>query len=159
MCCAPGWVASTSSRRRRNVPAWLDVSVFGITLFVMLVGLVGLVVPIFPGILVIWLAALGYGILVGFTTPGIVLFVLISILMVAGVTADNLLMGAGARRSGAAWSSIVLGMLAGVLGTLVFPPIGGLIAAPLAVLFPEYMRGRDIDKAWQATRGLAMGWG
>ena len=141
------------------MPSWLDVSIFGLTLFVMLVGLVGLVIPVFPGVLVIWLAALGYGVVTGFETLGIVIFIILTVLMIIGVTVDNVLMGAGARRGGAAWSSVIVGMLAGILGTLLVPPIGGLVAAPGAVLLMEYLRGRDWDRAWQATRGLALGWG
>lgn len=141
------------------MPSWLDVSIFGLTLFVMLVGLVGLVIPVFPGVLVIWLAALGYGVVTGFDTLGIVIFIILTVLMIIGVTVDNVLMGAGARRGGAAWSSVIVGMLAGILGTLLVPPIGGLVAAPGAVLLMEYLRGRDWDRAWQATRGLALGWG
>lgn len=141
------------------MPAWLDISIFGITLFVMLVGLVGLIIPVFPGIVVIWLASLGYGIVTGFSNPGILIFILLSVLMVGGVTVDNLLMGGGARRAGASWSSILVALLAGILGTLLLPPIGGLIAAPAAVLLMEFLRGRDWGQAWRATRGLAVGWG
>jgi hypothetical protein len=138
---------------------WAEVSSFGITLFFMLIGLAGLVIPIFPGIMVIWLAALGYGVVTGFTTLGTILFVLITLLMLVGITIDNVLMGAGARQGGASWLSIIVGMVAGVVGTLIFPPIGGFIAAPAAILLLEYSRGRDLEKAWRATRGLAMGWG
>jgi uncharacterized protein YqgC (DUF456 family) len=141
------------------LPTWLDISVFGLTLFVMLVGLFGLIIPIFPGIIVIWLAALGYGIVTGFGTLGWVIFAILTVLMLVGVTVDNVLMGAGARRGGASWGSILVGLLAGVVGTFLFPPVGGLIAAPAAVLLLEYLRGRDWERAWQATRGLAMGWG
>ena len=69
----------------------------------LLIGLFGLIVPIFPGITVIWLAALLYGIITGFDTLGIVLFVLITIGMLVGISVDNILMGAGARRGGASW--------------------------------------------------------
>jgi uncharacterized protein YqgC (DUF456 family) len=138
---------------------WLNISIFGITLLVMLVGLFGLVVPLFPGIVVIWLGALGYGILATFNTVGIVFFVLITILMLVGVMIDNVLMGVGARRGGASWLSIGLGMLAGILGTLLVPPIGGLIAAPLAVFLVEYLRVGDWAKVVEAVRGLATGWG
>jgi uncharacterized protein YqgC (DUF456 family) len=141
------------------LPAWLDISIFGLTLLVMLVGLFGMIIPIFPGVIVIWLAALGYGIVSGFGTLGWVIFAILTVLMLVGVTVDNLLMGAGARRGGASWGSILIGLLAGVVGTFVFPPLGGLIAAPAAVLLLEYLRGRDWDRAWQATRGLALGWG
>jgi len=138
---------------------WLNISIFGITLLVMLVGLFGLVVPLFPGIMVIWLGALGYGILAKFNTVGIVFFVLITILMLIGVTIDNVLMGVGARRGGASWLSIGLGMVAGIIGTLLMPPIGGLIAAPLAIFIVEYLRVGDWAKVVEAVRGLATGWG
>jgi len=72
---------------------WLDTSITAITLIIMLIGLFGLVIPIFPGIFVIWLAALGYGAVTGFSTLGVVLFVLITLLMVIGIVIDNFLMG------------------------------------------------------------------
>jgi uncharacterized protein len=141
------------------MPSWLDASIFGITIFIMLVGLVGIMVPFFPGIVIIWLAALFYGIVVGFTTLGWVLFFLITLAGIAGVTVDNVLMGLGARRGGASWWTIGVAWAAGILGTIVFPPFGGLIAAPLSVLVIEYYRVRDWKKARSAFSGLAVGWG
>jgi uncharacterized protein YqgC (DUF456 family) len=141
------------------MPNWLHTSLFVLTQAVILVGLFGLIVPVFPGVVIIWLATLGYGIVKGFSTLGIVLFVIITLLMVGGTLVDNVLMGAGARKQGASWSTIIVALVAGVLGTLFFPPIGGLIAAPLAVLALEYMRSKDINQAWNALKGLAAGWG
>lgn len=141
------------------MPAWLSASIFWVSLVIMLVGLFGLIIPIFPGIVVIWLTALGYGVVTGFTTLGWVLFAVITVLLFVGVTIDNVLMGARAHKEGAAWSSLLLGMLAGILGTIFFPPIGGLIAAPLVVLLLEYLRQHDINKALRTLRGLAIGWG
>jgi uncharacterized protein YqgC (DUF456 family) len=50
-------------------------------------------------------------------------------------------------------------MLAGILGTIIFPPLGGLIATPLVVLLLEYLRQRDFKKALASLRGIAVGWG
>jgi len=142
-----------------SLPAWLSDAIFVVTLIIMLVGLFGLIVPIFPGIIVIWLAALGYGAVSGFNTLGWVLFVVLTVLMITGATIDNVLMSAKAHKEGAAWYTIGLGMLAGILGTILFPPFGGLIAAPLVVWLLEYMRQRDVGKALASLRGLAIGWG
>jgi uncharacterized protein YqgC (DUF456 family) len=131
----------------------------GITLFFMLVGLFGLIVPIFPGTVIIWLAALGYGLVSGFGRLGVVIFIALTALMLASTLLDNLFMGAGARKGGASWATIIVAILAGVVGTIVFPPIGGFIAAPLAVFVLEYARLKDVEKAWQALRGLATGLG
>jgi uncharacterized protein YqgC (DUF456 family) len=111
------------------------------------------------GITVIWLAALLYGIITGFDTLGIVLFVLITIGMLVGISVDNILMGAGARRGGASWLTIAVGLVAGIIGTVIFPPFGGLIAAPLAIFLLEVLRNRQWRSGWRATRGLALGWG
>lgn len=136
----------------------------GMTLFVviqlfMLLGLVVLVIPIFPGLVVMWLAALVYGLIAGWEPLGIVLFVIITILMIVGSLIDNLMMGAGARKSGASWLTIGVALGAGILGTLILPPFGGLIAAPLSVLLLEYRRIGDWEKAWASLRGLIAGWG
>ena len=141
------------------MPAWLSTTIFWTTLVIMFVGLFGLVVPVFPGIAVIWLAALGYGVATGFTTLGWVLFAVITVLFITGAVIDNVMMSAKAHKEGAAWSSLVLGILAGILGTIFFPPFGGLIAAPLVLLLLEYLRQRDFKKALATLRGLAIGWG
>jgi uncharacterized protein YqgC (DUF456 family) len=141
------------------MPAWLSASIFAITLVIMLVGLFGLIVPIFPGIVVIWLAYLGYGLVTHFNTLGWVFFGVNTLLMLVGVTIDNVLMSAKAHKEGAAWSSLVLGMLGGVVGTIVFPPLGGILAAPLVVLLFEYLRQRDLKNALRTVKGLLIGWG
>ena len=130
-----------------------------ITLVVMLVGLIGLVIPIFPGTLVIWLAALGYGLIKGFNTLGIAIFAVLTILMAVSLVIDNVLMGAGARNRGASWCTTAIALVAGILGTIFFPPLGGLIAAPLAILLFEFLRLKDLRQAWSAFIGLAAGWG
>lgn len=141
------------------MPNWLEILLTVLILLVMLAGLLGLVIPAFPGLTVMWLAALGFGVIHGFSTLGIVLFVLLTLLMIGGNVVDNLLMGAGARKGGAAWASVIVSLVAGILFTLIFPPFGGLIAAPLAVFLLELYRLRDWRKAWRATFGLAAGWG
>ena len=137
----------------------LTFSVFGIIQIFMLIGLLGSLIPIFPGLAIMWFAALGYGIVNGFSTVGIILFIVLTVLAVVGTLIDNIMMGAGARKGGASWLTIAVALIAGVLGTFLYPPIGGIIAAPLAVLLLEYVRLRDINQAWQALRGLATGWG
>jgi uncharacterized protein YqgC (DUF456 family) len=129
------------------------------TFLFMLVGLFGLVIPIFPGGVIIWLASLFYGIASGFTTWGWVFFIFITLLAIAGSLVDNVLMGAEARRQGASWWSLFFAAVGGVLGTLFFPPFGGLIGAPLFLLLSEWWQHRDWKKALKTTRGLATGWG
>ncbi|NPA92450.1 MAG: DUF456 domain-containing protein [Chloroflexi bacterium] len=138
---------------------WFNLSLRLVTLLVMLVGLVGLVIPIFPGIIVIWLAALGYGLAVGFGGSGGWVFAVLTVLMLVGAFADNVLTAKGAHEGGAAWYSILASIVAGLVGTYWAPPFGGLIAAPLTLLGVEYWRKRNLKEAWQAARGYLWGCG
>jgi len=89
----------------------------------MLVGLIGLVVPIFPGADHV---AGGAGLRhrSGFGTLGIVIFVLISLLALIGSLADNLFMGPG-RARGRLLAFDLRGAGGWHLGTIIFPPSAG----------------------------------
>ncbi len=141
------------------MPPWLEVVTKALITLTMLVGLFGLVIPIFPGNVVMWVAALVYGIIFGFGTKGVIIFILLTILMIIAALADNVLMGAKARDKGASWMSIFLALGAGVLFTLFFPPIGGIIAAPLVLFASEYLRLKDRGKAIEVMQALLAGWG
>jgi uncharacterized protein YqgC (DUF456 family) len=136
-----------------------DALIFGLVPVVMLVGLFGLVIPIFPGGTVIWLAGLGYGLKFGFDTAGWIIFGIMTVLMLVSGAADNVLMGAKAHQEGASWLGIIIGLLAGLLGTIFFPPFGGIVGAPVALFVAEYIRLGDHNQALKVTRGLLLGWG
>jgi uncharacterized protein YqgC (DUF456 family) len=138
---------------------WQDITLFIVVQIIMLVGLFGNFVPFFPGVVVMWLAALGYALLHGWSTLGVVLFVIITLLMIFSTLVDNLLMGVGAFKGGATWWTIVIALVAGVVFTFIFPPFGGLIAAPLTVLMIEWIRLRDFKLALKSFGGMAAGYG
>jgi len=145
------------------MPEWLNLSLDILTkavvLSTMLFGLLGLVVPVMPGLVIIWLAALGYGIVEGFGTLGWVMFAIMTILMLGGSFVDNIFMGAKARTSGASWISIAVALVAGIVGNFVVPVIGGLLAALLALFIAEWIRRRDWKEALTATKGMVIGCG
>jgi len=141
------------------MPSWLQLSVEVITLALMLFGLLGLVIPIFPGSLIIWLASLGYGIVAKFDTLGWVMFALITLLMLVSVFIDDILVGAKARKSGASWLSVGVALVLGVAGNFVVPVLGGFIASLLALFIVEWIRRRNRKEAWKASLGLMAGYG
>ncbi len=130
-----------------------------LTLGFMLIGLVGLIVPIFPGLVVIWLAALIYGIAVGFGIKGWIIFILISVLALVGGIVDNIFMGTKAREGGAAWISIWISYVAGIIFSLVFTPLMGLVAAPAGLFVSELIHRRDWRPALKTVRAMIIGWG
>src|SRR5450759_2117580 len=132
-----------------------------VLLAVMLFGLASLVIlPVLPGLVIIWAAALGYGVLGHFTSAAaIVLMVIITILMVSGSLIDNILMGASARKTGASWVSVTASLLAGVAGSIIWPPLGGVLFSLLALFGAEFLRLHNLRKALISTRGMAIGCG
>ena len=138
-----------------NLGPFLESLFIAIAFLVMIFSLIGLVIPIFPGNVIMWLVALIYGLIAGFGTTGWIL----TVLMIAAVLVDNVLMGTKARQEGAAWGSIAAGLLAGIVGTLVFPPVGGLIAAPLVLYLLERRRIGEHEKALSTVKALLIGWG
>ena len=141
------------------MPPWLETTIHILTFLTMLFGLFGLIIPIFPGNVVMWLAALVYGLVFGFSRLGGIIFVIITLLMFVAVLADNFLMGAKAREKGASWGSIILALAAGIVGTIVLPPIGGVIAAPLVLYGMELQRLKNSEEAKKVVKALLTGWG
>ena len=125
----------------------------------MLAGL--LVLPILPGLVIIWAAALIYGLAAGFSTLGWVVFAILTLLMVAGSVIDNVIMGAQAHKEGAPWWAVLLALAAGLVGGffIPIPIIGGILAALLTLFGIEWLRRKDWRKALASIRGMLVGWG
>jgi uncharacterized protein YqgC (DUF456 family) len=130
-------------------------------LAVMLFGLVSLVfLPILPGLVIIWAAALGYGVLGHFGSPAsIIVMVVITLLMLAGSLIDNIFMGASARKTGASWVSVTVSLLAGVAGSFIWPPLGGILFSLVGLFAAEFLRLHNWRKALSSTRSMAIGCG
>lgn len=141
------------------MPNWLGIPLKILIYLIMAVGLFGMVIPIYPGVIIIWAAALIHGLATGFNTLEIWVIVLLTLLAAAGSLVDNVLMGGKARQAGASWLSIGLTLAGGLLGTFLFPPLGGIIAAPLILYLTEYLRIRDHRRARHVTANLLTGWG
>ena len=130
-----------------------------ITMTIMLAGL--LVLPLLPGLVIIWVAALGYGLAAGFGTLGWIMFAILTVLMIAGSVVDNILMGRSAHKEGAPWWVTLVALVAAILGSFVIPiPILGGILAALGTLFViEWIRRKDWRKALASLKGMLVGWG
>src|SRR3990172_4667300 len=126
---------------------------------VMLTGLAMLLLPILPGLCVMWIAALVYALGTGFGTTAIIFMVIITILTVTGGLMDNILMGAKARVSGASWLAIGVALLGAVIGSILLPPLGGLLLAVAGIFLVEYLRIKNWRKALESPRGRGWGWG
>ena len=149
------------------MPDWLQfasqVVLETLTLFVLFVGLAGLIVPVFPGLTIMWLATLAYALIQNaagkMTGWDWFFFVVITLLMVGGNIADNLIIAAKMRDQFIPWSSILLAFAAGIVVSIFLTPLIGLIAAPLALFLAELRRLDNRDEAIKSTKAYMIGWG
>jgi hypothetical protein len=120
-----------------------------------------LTLPILPGLVIIWAAALFYGIFAGFGTLGWIMFAIMTVLMIAGSVIDNILMATQAHKEGAPWWVTLLALVAAIIGSFVIPiPIlGGILAALLTLFVIEWIRRKDWRKALTSLKGMLVGWG
>ena len=140
-------------------PYYIDLGVVlrAVVLTIMAVGMI--VIPILPGLVIIWVAALAYGILGGFGVLGWVMFALITVLMLVGSILDNVLMGTSAHKKGAPWWVILIAMVAAIAGNFLLPIIGGILAGLLVLFLIEWLRLSNWRKALESMKGMLIGWG
>jgi uncharacterized protein YqgC (DUF456 family) len=126
-------------------------------------GWAGLLVPVFPGLVVMWLATLVYALLQNaagrMTWIDWTLFALISLLMVAGSIIDNIIIASKLRGQHVPWRSILFAFLAGLLASIFFTPVIGIAASPLALYAAESARLRDRDLGFRSARAYMIAWG
>ncbi len=146
-----------------DIEFFLRVLFETLTLFFLLVGLMGLLIPIFPGLTVMWLATLVYALVQSVSDQMIwidwFLFAMITILMVIGNIIDNIIIAKNVREKKVPWSSIILGFLAGIIASLFFTPLVGILAAPLGLFGAEYLRLKEHRSALESTKAWLTGWG
>lgn len=142
------------------LPMWA----FWVALGVMLVGLVGVILPVVPGVGLIWIAALVYAIAEGFATVDPITFAVLTVLAAAGLTADIWVSHTGGKLGGASWKALLAGLGLGGVGFLLGLVLGGVGAVPggiigalVGVLLVEYLERKDWKEAARAGVGWAVG--
>ncbi|MBN1137600.1 MAG: DUF456 domain-containing protein [Anaerolineae bacterium] len=132
--------------------------VLGLTFVVMFIGLVGIVLPVLPGSILIFAAALFYALLDGFQTIGWVTLVVLGLLTAAATTASLWATSMGAKAGGASGWSILAGIVGGLVGLLFFSLPGSIVGALLGMFLVEVLRVKDWRKALKSGGGWLMGW-
>ena len=117
---------------------FLQVVIETFTLFILLAGLLGLLIPVFPGLTVMWFSTLFYAIAQSLkdnmTGVDWLLFVLITLLMIGGNIIDNIIIAKHVREK-------------------------NVIASPVGLFLAEWRRLKDRDIALSNTKAWMTGWG
>src|SRR4051794_38935215 len=122
---------------------------------VMAAGLAGIVVPGIPGVLLVFAAAVGYGLLDRFNSFSPFWLLPMAALALGATAIDLIAAPAAARRFGASkWGA--LGALIGlVLGLIFGGPLGALIGPLLGAMLLELIFGRSLKGALRSGLGTA----
>jgi uncharacterized protein YqgC (DUF456 family) len=115
------------------------------------VGLVGVLVPLLPGPVLIWVGIAVWAFDLAEPSGWVVLVVATAVLAL-GMVAKYALPGRRLREAGVPWITLALGGLLGVIGFFVIPIIGLPIGFILGVYLVELFRLGSNAAAWPSTR-------
>jgi hypothetical protein len=118
---------------------------------IMLVGLVGIVVPLLPGLLLVWAAVLVWAVEAQNPTGWVVLGIATTLALL-GTLLQYLLPGRRMARAGVTTSSTVAGVALGVVGFFVIPVVGAFLGFALGIYLAERIKLGTHAAAWPSTK-------
>lgn len=135
---------------------WLDIVTLTATVLLFIVGLVGVFLPVIPGLIIGFAGLLLYASVDGFEHFHPWAVVLLGLLAVAGSLLDNLAGVYGAKKFGATrWG--IWGAVAGLLVGIFFGPVGIIVGPLCGALAGEMIGGREAGAAARAGVGTLVG--
>jgi uncharacterized protein YqgC (DUF456 family) len=134
---------------------WLELVVAA----VMLIGVVGLFVPVMPGLLLMWGAALVWVLVDGGGLLRWTALVIITLLAVVGTAAATWMSGRSASGVGAPWWVLALGVAGMIVGFFTIPVFGVVVGGVAAIWLGELARLGSPRRAWDTTWVAIQGYG
>lgn len=116
-----------------------------------LVGLVGVLVPLLPGLLLV-LASVAVWAFTEASGPAWTVLAVATALAVAGWVAKYAVPGRRMAASGVPWTTTAAGVLLAIVGFFVVPVVGAVLGFVLGVYLAERARVGSHVRAWPSTR-------
>jgi len=123
----------------------------------MVVGLVGTLVPLLPGLPVVITAAFIWVVADGADLGQWTVFAVVSAIALTGMIFGSLLPARRASASGAPRWTLVAGAVGVVVGAVIIPVVGAVIGWPVGVFLAEWIRTGNGKQAWASMRATAIG--
>ncbi|GAA4715926.1 DUF456 domain-containing protein [Phytohabitans rumicis] len=115
-------------------------------------GIVGVIVPVLPGLLLCWLGVLVWAIFADGGWPKWVVFAVVTGFAVAGTVVKYLWPGRNLKRSGVPNTTLLCGGALALVGFFVVPLVGLVLGFVLGVWLAERVRLNDTRLAWPSTK-------
>ena len=122
-----------------------------VVLLVMLVGVVGVLVPFLPGLVLVWAAGIAWVWFDGHGPAHLAVGVVLTGLLAVGIVAKYVLPARSASGAGAPTSTLLVGAVGAVVGFFVIPVVGLVVGGVAAVYLAELARQQDFGLAWRST--------
>jgi uncharacterized protein len=116
----------------------------------MVVGLFGIVVPILPGLLLVWGGVLLWAVVESSPTGWWVLGAA-TVLYAAGLVLEFLVPGQRMRRAGVRTSTLVVALVVAIVLGILVPVVGFVLGFPLGIYLVQRVRRDSHGEAWVAT--------
>ncbi len=114
------------------------------------IGLIGIVLPILPGLLLIWGSVTVWAVIERGTTAWIVLAIA-TLVAVASQILKYVVPGRRLRDAGVPTRGILVGTVLGILGFFVVPVVGLFLGFVAGIYLIERLRLQNHRSAWQST--------
>jgi uncharacterized protein YqgC (DUF456 family) len=137
------------------VSPWLELLVA----VAMIVGLVGLVVPVLPGLVLMWAAVGLWALLDGGGAVRWATFAVVTVLALVGTIAALIWSGRKASGAGAPWWALTVAMVGAVVGFFTIPFLGIVVGGVGGLWLAELARLRHPRQAWDTTWAALQGYG
>lgn len=135
----------------------MDLSIFIITLVVIIIGIAGTFLPLLPGVPLVFGAIAAYGWYEGFQLITPRYLVIIAGLAVLSLFVDYWSTYMGAKYFNSSKMGLWGAVLGSLLGLFIFPPLGLLICPWLGAITGELIQGNDLQKAMRSGLGAVIG--
>jgi uncharacterized protein YqgC (DUF456 family) len=129
-----------------------DTAITLISGLVILVGVLGVLIPVVPGLVLAWAGVLLWAIAGDGTGGKWAVLVLATVISGAGMVVKYVWPGRHLQRSGVPTMSLVAGGVLGLIGFFVVPVVGLVLGFVLGVWLAERTRLGDAGQAWPSTK-------
>ncbi|MFI5907043.1 DUF456 domain-containing protein [Dactylosporangium sp. NPDC051541] len=117
-----------------------------------IVGVIGVLIPMLPGLFLCWAGVAAWGFFGGHGATGWAVGIAATVVLALGFAAKYLLPGRNLKRAGVSNLTLFLGGVGGIIGFFLIPIVGLVIGFILAIYLVELARQSNGAQAWQSTK-------
>jgi hypothetical protein len=115
------------------------------------VGIVGIVVPVLPGLVLCWVGVLGWAIFADAGWGKWLVLGIATVWAVLGTVVKFAWPGKQLKESGVPTTTVLAGVVLGIVGMFVIPVVGLFVGFIVGVFLAEALRAKSFSGAWPST--------